>query len=72
MWGGRGIAPLFMTQALGGGMLQTTQPGYFTRDQRARGTHWKGCVVGLRAGVDAVEQRQYLLLPGTELRLPSP
>jgi hypothetical protein len=32
------------------------------------GTHWVEGWVGLRVGLDAVEKRQFLTLPGLELR----
>jgi hypothetical protein len=36
--------------------------------ERATGTHWIGGWVGLRAGLDSVEKRKFLTLPGLELR----
>jgi hypothetical protein len=35
---------------------------------RAPGTHWRGVWVGLKAGLDDVENRKSLTLPGLELR----
>jgi hypothetical protein len=32
------------------------------------GTHWIGGLVGPRAGLDDVEKRKFLTLPGLELR----
>jgi hypothetical protein len=45
------------------GALAALPPG-----QRARGTHWIGGLVGPRIGLDDVEKRKFLTLPGLELR----
>jgi hypothetical protein len=37
-------------------------------EERAPGTHWIGGWVGPRAGLDDVEKRKFLTLPGLELR----
>jgi hypothetical protein len=37
--------------------------GHFTPTERAPGTHWIG-----GAGLDDVEKREFLILPGPELR----
>jgi hypothetical protein len=36
--------------------------------ERAPGTHWIGGWVDLRAGLDDLEKRKFLTLPGLELR----
>jgi hypothetical protein len=36
--------------------------------ERAPGTHWIGGSVGPRAGLDDMEKRKFLTLPGLELR----
>jgi hypothetical protein len=36
--------------------------------ERAPGTHWIGGYVGLRAGLDDVEKRKSLTIPGLDLR----
>jgi hypothetical protein len=43
-------------------------PGRFTPGERAPGTHCVGGWVDTRAGLDDVEQRKFLTLPGLELR----
>jgi hypothetical protein len=40
----------------------------FTPGERAPGTHWRGGWVGPRAGLDKVEKRKFLTLPGLELQ----
>jgi hypothetical protein len=44
-------------------MLRTFYP-----EERAPGTHWIRGWVGSRAGLDTVEKRRYLALPGIEPR----
>jgi hypothetical protein len=53
-----GIAPSFLTSALGGDEWSASSPGCFTSAERPPGTHWIGRWVGHRAGLDAMEQRQ--------------
>jgi hypothetical protein len=36
--------------------------------EKARGTHWTGGWVDPRAGLDDLEKRKFLTLPGFELR----
>jgi hypothetical protein len=43
----------------------TPRPIYF--GERAPGTHWIGGWVDTRAGLDGVEKRKFLPLPGLEL-----
>jgi hypothetical protein len=43
-------------------------PGRFTPGERASGTHWIGGWMGPRAGLDEVERRKILPLPGLEIR----
>jgi hypothetical protein len=45
-----------------------SHPGRFTPGERAPGTHWIGNSVDSRAGLDGVEKRKFLTLPGLELR----
>jgi hypothetical protein len=54
---------IFLTSALVGGEWSTSRPGRFTP-----GTHWIGGWVNLRAGLDDLEKRTFLTLPGLELR----
>jgi hypothetical protein len=59
---------IFLTSALVGGEWWPSRPGRFTPGERASGTHWLGGWVDLRAGLDDLEKRQFLTLPGLELR----
>jgi hypothetical protein len=43
-------------------------PSRFTSEERATGTHWIGGWVDPRAGLDTVEKRKFLTVPGLELR----
>jgi hypothetical protein len=45
-----------------------SRPGHITPRERAPGTHWIGGWVDPRAGLDDVEKRKFLTLPGLELR----
>jgi hypothetical protein len=56
-------SPFFLTSALVGDEWSASRPGRFTA-----GTHWIGGWVDPRAGLDDVEKRQFLALPGLELR----
>jgi hypothetical protein len=58
----------FLTSALAGGEWSASRPGRFTPGEKAPGTHWIGGWVGPRAGLDDVEKRKFLTLPGLELR----
>jgi hypothetical protein len=59
---------IFLTSVLVGGEWPTSRPGRFTPGERAPGTRWIGDWVGLRAGLDDLEERKFLTLPGLELR----
>jgi hypothetical protein len=59
---------IFLTSALVGGEWSTSSPGRFNAEERAPGTHWIGGWVYLRAGLDNLENRKFLTLPGLELR----
>jgi hypothetical protein len=54
----------FLTLALAGGEWSASHPGHFTPGERAHGTYWIGGWVSLRAGLDSVEKREFLTLPG--------
>jgi hypothetical protein len=58
---------IFLTSALVGGEWSALRPGRFTPGERTPGTHWIGGSVGSRAGLDDVEKRKSLILPGLEL-----
>jgi hypothetical protein len=60
---------IFLTSALVVGEWSASRPGRFTLEGRAHGTQWIGGWVGPRAGLDDVEKRKFLTLPGLELRL---
>jgi hypothetical protein len=59
---------MFLTSALVGESGQLHTPGRFTRRLSASGTIWIRDWVGPRAGLDDVEKRKFLTLPGLELR----
>jgi hypothetical protein len=59
---------ILLTSALVGGEWSTSRPGRFTPGERAPGTHWIGGWVDLIAGLNDLEKRQFLTLPGLELR----
>jgi hypothetical protein len=44
------------------------RPGRFTPGERPPRTHWIGGWLDPRAGLDDVEKRKFLTLPGLELR----
>jgi hypothetical protein len=54
---------VFLTSALVGGEWSASRPGRF-----ALGTHWIGGWVGPRTGLDDVQRRNILPLPGLELQ----
>jgi hypothetical protein len=66
-----GVAVLiyvFLTSKLVGGEWSAWRPGRFTIGGRATSNLWIGGEVGPRAGLDDVEKRKFLILPGLELR----
>jgi hypothetical protein len=56
--GSGGITPQFLTLTLDGGEWSASRPFRLTPGERASGTHWIEGRVGLRAGLDAVEERK--------------
>jgi hypothetical protein len=46
----------------------TSRSGSFTSGKRVSGTHWIGGWVDPRGGLDDLEKRKFLILPGLELR----
>jgi hypothetical protein len=54
---------VFLTSALAGGEWSASRPG-----PSIPGTHWIGVWMGLIAGLDDVEKREFLTLPGLELQ----
>jgi hypothetical protein len=59
---------IFLTSALFGGECSASRPGPFTPRERASVTRWIGGWVDPRAGLDDVEKKKYLILPGLEVR----
>jgi hypothetical protein len=59
---------VFLTSALIGGEWSASRTDRFTPEERAPVTHWIGGWVDPRTGLDDVERRRILPLPGLELR----
>jgi hypothetical protein len=59
---------IFLTSALVEGERPASRPSRFTPGERAPGTHWIGGWVDPSAGLDNVEKRKFLTLPGLELQ----
>jgi hypothetical protein len=59
---------IFLTSALVGGEWSASRPGRFTPGGKVTGTHWIGGWVDPIAGLDVVEKRKLLTLPGLEPR----
>jgi hypothetical protein len=59
---------IFLTLAIAGGEWSASLPGRFIPRKRAPGTQWIEGWVDPRAGLDDVEKRKLLNLPGLELR----
>jgi hypothetical protein len=55
------------TSALAGGEWSASLPDRFTPGERAPGTHWIGGWVGTRNGLNDMEKRKFLNLPGLEI-----
>jgi hypothetical protein len=62
------LVHILLIPALTGGKRSAARS--FTPGESASGTHWIGGWVRLRAGLDDVEKRKFLILPG--LALPTP
>jgi hypothetical protein len=59
---------IFLTSALVGGEWSASRLGRFTHGERDPSNHWIRGWVGPRAGLDDVEKRKVLPLPGLELQ----
>jgi hypothetical protein len=59
---------IFLTSALAGGEWLDSRPGLFTPGERIPGTLLVGGWVDPRAGLDDMEKRTFLTLPGLQLR----
>jgi hypothetical protein len=57
-----------LTSALAGDECSASRPGRFTPRKRAHGTHWIGGWLDPIAGLDDVEKKKFLALPGLELQ----
>jgi hypothetical protein len=57
---------IFLTTTLVGSEWSVSRPGRFTPSEKAPGTHWIEGWASRRAGLDAVEKRKFLTLPGLE------
>jgi hypothetical protein len=65
VWGSGCIDPHFLD--LSTSEWSTSSPGRFTPEERAPGTHFIGDLVDPRVGLEDVEKRKFLTLPGLEL-----
>jgi hypothetical protein len=59
---------IFLTSALVGGEWSASRPSRFTPKERAPGNHWIGGWVDHRTGLNDMEKRKFLTLPGLKLR----
>jgi hypothetical protein len=59
---------VFLNSALVGSEWSSSCPGRFTLGERAPGIHWIEGWVGPGTGLDDVEKRKILPIPGLELR----
>jgi hypothetical protein len=59
---------VFLTSALFGGEWSVSRLGRLTPGERTPGSHWIGSWVGPRAGLEEVEKKKFLILPGLKLR----
>jgi hypothetical protein len=57
------LTHIFLTSALAGSELSALRSGRFTPN-----VHWLGSCVDLKAGLGFMEKREFLILPGLELR----
>jgi hypothetical protein len=62
------IDPHFLDLSTSWRLVASFTPCHFTPGERDPGTHWTGCWMDPRAGLDEVEKRKFLTLPGLELR----
>jgi hypothetical protein len=59
---------VFLTSALVGGEWSASRPGHFFPGERVVDSHWTGGWLGPRTGLDDVERRKILHLPGFKLQ----
>jgi hypothetical protein len=65
-YGSGDIALTILSSAQDGDEWSASRPSCFTPGETAPGTHWIGCCIGPRAGVDAVGIENLFPLPGIE------
>jgi hypothetical protein len=65
------IYTVFLTLELARGEWSASRPGRFTPREMVLGTHWIGGWVNPRVGLDDVENRKFLTLPGLANSNPS-
>jgi hypothetical protein len=63
-----GCIHIFLASTLAGGEWSASHPGRLIPGERAPGTYWIGGWVDPRVGLDDVEKRKFMTLPGLELR----
>jgi hypothetical protein len=63
---------IFFTLALAGRERSPSRAGHFTPGETVPGIHWIGGWVDPRAGLDDLEKRKFLTLPGLRTRTPTP
>jgi hypothetical protein len=59
---------IFLTSVLVGDEWSGSLSSLLTAGERTPGTQWVGGWMGLRASLDDVEKKQFLTVPGLELR----
>jgi hypothetical protein len=59
---------IFLTSALVGSEWSASRPCRFTPGEKASGTNWIEGWVDLKAGLDDLDKRKFLTLPGLEHR----
>jgi hypothetical protein len=62
--------PNFLDLSILGGEWSAACPSHFITGEKGTSTHWTGGWVGPRAGLDNMETRKFLILPG--LGTPTP
>jgi hypothetical protein len=68
IWGSGCIDPYFFTSALAVVEWSASCPGRFIPEERTPAAHWMGGWVGPSAGLEDVEKRKFLFLPGLKFQ----
>jgi hypothetical protein len=63
------LVHIIFTSALVGGEWSAPRPGRFSPRKRAPGNHWLGGWMGPRTDLGCMEKRNFLTVPGLELRI---